>query len=123
MILNGRDALKKYLDECITVDDDNMISVYKEITTDEMAQEGFLFDFTKWNMDCLCEDNENEDKNVTDIALFVQGSIAPSDVDWVRSCNHYFTCKDKITYVPTIYCNGNVTIHNAYSKDKLFKFN
>ena len=69
------------------------------------------------------EDNENEDKNVTDIALFVQGSIAPSDVDWIRSCNHYFTCKNKTTYLPTIFCNGNVTIYNAYSKDKLFKFN
>ena len=57
------------------------------------------------------------------VALFVQGSIAPSDVDWVRSCNHYFTCKNKTTYVPTIFCNGNVTIYNAFSKDKLFKFN
>ena len=101
-----------------------MISVYKEFTTEEMAQEGFLFDFTKWNLYCLCEnDDENDDNDVKDVALFVQGSIAPSDVDWVRSCNHYFTCKNKTTYVPTIFCNGNVTIYNAYSKDKLFKFN
>ena len=101
-----------------------MISVYKEITTEEMNQEGFLFDFTKWNIDCFCgEEGGKDDKNITDVALFVQGSIAPSDVDWVRSCNDYFTCKNKTTYVPTIFCNGNVTIYNAFSKDKLFKFN